>query len=64
MVEMILAQAANNPAIANNPNARSMLEVVQSGDSKRGEQIANNLLKTYGMTKEEALQPARGFFHL
>lgn len=61
---MILSQAVRNPSIANNPNARAMLEVVQSGDSMRGEQIANNLLKTYGMTKEEALQQARGFFHL
>ena len=41
-----------------------MLEVVQSGDSARGEQIANNLLKTYGVSREDALAQAKRFFNL
>lgn len=60
MLEMIKA----SPAIANNPQMQSYIEVLESGDSKRGEEIANNLLKTYGMTKDDALAQARAFFHL
>lgn len=53
-----------SPAIANNPQMQSYIEVLESGDSKRGEEIANNLLKTYGMTKEDALAQARAFFRI
>lgn len=60
MISMIKA----NPAIADNPQAQSYLDVLESGDAKRGEEVANNLLKTYGMTKEEALKKAKAFFHI
>lgn len=60
MVNMIKA----NPAIADNPQAQSYLDVLESGDSKRGEEIANNLLNSYGMTKEEALKQAKAFFRI
>lgn len=60
MVDMIRA----NPAIADNPQMQAYLDVLESGDSKRGEQLANNLLETYGMTKEDALSQAKAFFHL
>lgn len=60
MVNMIKA----NPAIADNPQMQAYLEVLESGDSKRGKELANNLLKTYGMTKEDALSQAKAFFHI
>lgn len=62
MISRLLANVA--PSMANNPNAQAMLEVVRSGDAARGEQIANNLLKTYGMSKEEALAQAKRFFNV
>lgn len=52
----------NNPNIANNPNAQHYIEVIQSGDSKQGEEIANNLCQTMGMTKEEAINQAKKKF--
>lgn len=52
-----------NPNIANNPQAQNYLNVLQSGDSQKGQQIAENLLKTYGMTKEQGLSQVRQFFH-
>lgn len=52
----------NNPQIANNPNANEMLNVIQNGDNARGQQIAENLCKTYGMTPEQALSQAKQFF--
>ena len=52
-----------NPGIMNNPQAQNFIGILQSGDSKRGEEVANNLLSTYGMTKEQAMNQVRNFFH-
>lgn len=60
MVNMIKA----NPAISDNPQMLAYVEVLESGDSKRGEELANNLLETYGMTREDALSQAKAFFHI
>lgn len=60
MINMIRA----NPAIADNPQMQFYIDVLESGDSKRGEELANNLLETYGMTKEDALAQAKAFFHI
>lgn len=54
----------NNPNIQNNPQAKEFLEVIRNNDSVRGEQIANNLLQTYGVSKEDALKHAQQFFKL
>lgn len=53
-----------NPQIAQNPNAQSMLNVIQSGDSKKGAEIAQNLCSSYGITPEQALNQAKQFFHI
>lgn len=50
------------PNNANNPNAQEMINVIQSGDSVRGEEIANNILQAYGMTKEQGIQRFKDFF--
>ena len=63
-LQALISRAASSPSLSGNPNARAMLEVVQSGDSARGERIANNLLKTYGVSKEDALAQAKRFFNL
>lgn len=55
---------ANNPAIANNPNTQNYLNVIQSNDQTKGEQIANNLCQTMGMSREEAIARAKAFFGL
>lgn len=60
MVKMIRA----NPAIADNPQAQGYLDVLESGDAKKGEEIANNLLQSYGTTKEEALAKAKAYFRI
>lgn len=53
-----------NPSIANNPNAKAMLDIINSGDAVRGEQLANNLLETYSVSKDDALKQAKNFFGL
>lgn len=49
----------NDPRMAGNPKAREMLEIIRNGDEKRGEEVANNILATYQVTKEQALARAR-----
>lgn len=53
-----------NPAVANNPQARQMLEVIQSGDNDKGQEIANNILQSRGISKDDALNQAHRFFGL
>lgn len=54
----------NNPNIANNPNAQSMLNVLQNGSNEEREQLANNLCQSYGVTPEQAIQQAKSFFKI
>lgn len=52
----------NNPAVANNPQAQEMLNVIQSGNAEQGQRIAENILQSRGMSRDEALQQAHRFF--
>lgn len=56
-MSMLLNMAMQNSNIANNPRAQEMLQVIQSGDAQKGQQIAMNLCKTYGVSKEQAVRP-------
>lgn len=49
----------NNPSIQQTPLAQAGINAILSNDAKAGEQLANNILNSMGMTKEEALQIAR-----
>lgn len=54
----------SRPDIMQNPNAQSMIEVLQSHDGNRGAQIALNLCQSMGVTPEQALQQAKTFFKI
>ena len=62
LINFTLGMISKNPQIANNPNAQEMINVIQSGDFQRGQQIAQNLCQSNGVTTEEAVRQARGFF--
>lgn len=64
MMDFALNLIQQNPALQNNPNAKEMIEVIRSGDTAKGEQIASNLCKTYGVDKNQAVQQARSFFNV
>lgn len=53
---------AKNPQLAGNPQAQELINVIKSGDNQKGEQIARNICSTYGVTPEQALDRASGFF--
>ena len=54
----------NNPQLQSNPQAQQMLNVIMSGDSVRGQQIAQNLCKSMGITPEDAVTNAKRFFNM
>lgn len=54
----------NNPQVMNNPMAQNYIGVIQSGDAQKGQQLAENICKTYGVTPQQAIQQARQFFNI
>lgn len=63
-MNMIQRAAQQNPNFANNQNAMNMINVIQSGDQKAGEALANNILQSMGMTREQGIELARQKFGL
>lgn len=41
---------------------QNYIDVIKNNDSQRGEQLAMNLCRSMGMTKEQAITQARKFF--
>lgn len=62
--QLAMNMLASNPRIANNPNAMAMVNAIKNNDSQTGQQIAQNLCKSYGVTEEQALNDAKRFFGL
>lgn len=53
---------AKNPNIIQNEKQKHWVDVIRSGNNKEGEQLANNLLNTYGVKKEDIPNIAQQFF--
>lgn len=51
-----------NPEMMNNAQAQNMINILMNGDSKAGEQMAMNLCKSMGVSKEDAMRQAQSFF--
>lgn len=51
-----------NPNLANNPMAQQAMQILMSGDATKGAEFAENLCRSYGITKEQALQMAKQQF--
>lgn len=61
--QFALQMMESNPNFARNPYAQQLVEIIRNGDQKRGEELANNILNTYGVSKEDAISKAKQFFH-
>lgn len=63
LAQMVMNIILNNPNMQqrfiNNPVTANYLNVLKSGDQAQGEALANQLLQTYGLSKEEAIQQAQ-----
>ena len=49
----------NNPNIQQSPFAQAGMNAILNNDAEAGEQLANNILKSVGMTKEQAMELTR-----
>lgn len=49
----------NNPQVNQSPLAQAGINAILHNDARAGEQLANNILHSMGMTKEQALEIAR-----
>lgn len=64
LMQFAVTMLERNPNIANNPQAQAMLDVLRTGDAQRGQQIANNLCQSMGVTPQQAVQEAASYFKL
>ena len=53
---------SNQNRIPNTPWAQAAVNAIMSGDANAGQQIAQNLCNSNGVSKEEALKQAAEFF--
>lgn len=60
--QIVLNLIQNNPNIQKNEYTQNLIDVIKSGDSTKGEELANNILKSYGLTKEQGLNIGKQFF--
>lgn len=62
-LQFAMQMMQKNPAIANDPEKQRMLDVLQNGSPQEQEQLARELCQARGITPEQAMQQAQGFFN-
>lgn len=62
IMQQALNAARNNPNIANNPRNQELLNVLQSGDREKINQVGRNLCQSYGLTEDQAREQVRSIF--
>lgn len=58
MLQKIKSSPEIQQRIATNPTRQEYLNVLLSGDANRGQQLANQIMQTYGLSKDTAPQQA------
>ena len=61
-MQALLQQAAQNPQLANNPQAQNIIQVLTSGDAKAGEALARNLAQSMNVSPEDLAQQSMNYF--
>ena len=54
----------NQSNLPNAPWRDAAINAIMSGDAQAGQQIANNIMQSMGMTKEQMMEQARKQFNL
>ena len=63
--QFAMAALNANPKYKNSPMGKQLMNCLQNNDNAAGEQLANNILGTYGLTKEQGTQQAaEGLTHM
>lgn len=59
ITDMATQMIRNNPQVNQSPFAQAGINAILNNDAQAGEQLANNILQSLGMTKEQALEIAK-----
>lgn len=59
ITDMATQMIRSNPQVNQSPFAQAGINAILNNDAQAGEQLANNILHSMGMTKEQALEIAR-----
>ena len=62
ITDMATQMIRNNPQVNQSPFAQAGINAILNNDARAGEQLANNILHSMGMTKEQALEIAKERF--
>lgn len=54
----------NRDKFKNNPQAQNMINIIENYNEQQGIELANNLLNSYGDTKENAMKKALNFLNI
>ncbi len=54
--QFALNMLQNNPAVAASPLGQQAMQIFQNGDTAKGQEMASNILNSYGLTKEQAMK--------
>lgn len=57
--QMMQQMFQQNPQLANSEQGRNFADIVNRGDMAAGERFAMNMIESFGMTKEQAIQQAQ-----
>lgn len=62
--QLAMTLLQKNPNVANSPQGQQFMEILKSGDVAKGQQMADNICKSYGIKREDAYNQAKKFFNL
>lgn len=62
--QVALMALQKRPDIANTPQGQQFMQILQSGDEAKGQQMAKNICQSYGMSEEDAISKVRQFFNI
>ena len=57
-MQFAMMMLQRNPQIANTPQGRQFMQILQSGDAQAGAQMAQNICGSMGKTPQQAAQEA------
>lgn len=59
IMQFAMNNLQNNPQIQGSEMGQNFMNILQTGNVKAGEEMANNILRSYGLSKEEAIRQAQ-----
>lgn len=62
LINRALRELESRPDLMANPMSREWVRILREGDSRRGEEVARNILSEHKVTVQQAIDHARRMF--